>query len=151
MVCFSLRINNRRCQIAHAWSDNVITQTAKGCFGFWVKLSPAHLFTTLGETFTLFLLTLNVKQGICEYQFFWFLVWPDRESNQSLPFQQQVLYDLNHWSANELSGSYCQRSKFPIEQVRIGWPLPHKGWCDASCGFKELYFRNLPFFNENKR
>ena len=35
----------------------------------------------------LHLLLLNVMQGSCEYHFFVFLVWSDRESNPSLPFQ----------------------------------------------------------------
>ena len=62
-------------------------ETAKGPFGLWVKLPPAHLSTTHGGSFTLSLYSLNVKQGSCEYQFLWSLVWPDRESNRSLPLQ----------------------------------------------------------------
>ena len=43
-------------------------ETAKGPFGLRVKLPLAHLFTTHGGGFTLSLLSLNVKQGSCEYQ-----------------------------------------------------------------------------------
>ena len=44
-------------------------ETAKGPFGLRVKLPPAHLSTTHGGGFALFLLMLNVKQESCEYQF----------------------------------------------------------------------------------
>ena len=37
--------------------------------------------------------TLSGKQSISV-----FIVWPDRESNQSEPFQQQMLYPFVHWS-----------------------------------------------------
>ena len=41
-----------------------------------------------GGGFTLLLSMLNVKQRSCKYQLLWSLVWPDRESNPNLPFQQ---------------------------------------------------------------
>ena len=43
-------------------------ERAKGPFGLRVKLPLAHLFTTHGGGFTLSFLSLNVKQGSCEYQ-----------------------------------------------------------------------------------
>ena len=71
-------------------------ETAKEPFSLQVNLPPANLSTTDGGGFTLSRKFLNVKLGSCEYQFFWSLVRPARESNQSLPFQYRTIHPLDH-------------------------------------------------------
>ena len=44
--------------------------------------------------------------------FLWPLVWPDRESNLSPPFQWQTFYPIDHWSAAALSTSFFTELKF---------------------------------------
>ena len=65
--------------------------------------SSCHLSTTYDGGFTLSLELQNVKQGSCEYQFLWYLVWPYRESNSGLPFQLQMLYPLYEYVCSENS------------------------------------------------
>ena len=66
-------------------------------FGLRVKLPPAHLSTIHSEGVTLSLSMAERQASKLGISFLQSLIWPDRESNLCLQFQQQALYPLYHW------------------------------------------------------
>ena len=74
-------------------SPNRLGQETEGTF---CSSNQTATSLTNGGGLTLSLFIEEGQAGSNEYQFLWFLIRSNGESNQSLPFQQQTLYPLDY-------------------------------------------------------
>ena len=92
---------NRNCNYIFIYLVALVRRPLRDCFVLRVKLSPVYHTLWRLHTVSFFAEGLAGKLWNVDTSF-WSLVWPDRELNPSLPFEQQVFYPFDQRSVNEI-------------------------------------------------